>query len=831
MDVSDTPNKQGLWTPCGARYTPVWRPPSGLPTLSVDPGQASSNQVKSGPVLLFSDRPMNTLDRYIARQVAPAFLLALAILTFVLAVQPALEQAEDLLSKNVPIGTVGFLLLTLIPQALGLTIPMAFLIGVLMALGRMSGDREGVALLACGVGPLRVLRPIFAAAILLGAADFYVLTRLIPDANQLFRETTYRLVVRQGEADIKPGVFYEGFPGKVIYVRGLLPEGGGWSGVMVADTTTPDRPAVTLAETGRLELLPDERVVNLWLEGASRYLPGADQLAYDRTEDDRLRLPIDPTAVFGDGTLALTRDLAELDLAGLRRRAAELEAEGLSPHNEIMHIQQMFSFPVACFVFALLALPLGLHTRKEGKFAGFALGLGMIFVYYALLAQFEALTKGGSFPAVWARWVPNIVLGAAGLFAIWWRLKARARTLKVPLPGWLRALANRRAAGGDPSEPGTAASRAAVVIRLPAFAVPRPRLLDLYVTGRFVRILILAFAALLGLYYIGQFIELAEKLFKGNATGAMLVTFLAYSTPQFVAYLVPVATLVAVLGTIGALTRTSELTVMRACGISLYRMALPLVVISLILSGGLFILEERVLARANRVADELNDLIRGRASRTLNVANRNWLAGEDGRIYYFAFFDRSRSSLFALSIYDTTNDPYRLDAHTFVRDAVYVDEAWQVSDGWVQRFGGPDSASRRELGREPLALAPIEDFERAQVDASLMTFGEQRRHVIELRDSGYFTAPEEVALHHKLAFPLVTLVMTLLAVPFGVTTGRHGALYGIGLVIALAFGYYLLTTVFMAAGAAGLLPAMLAAWAANLLFLAAAGYLILTVRT
>lgn len=772
---------------------------------------------------------MNTLDRYLARQVVPAFLLALAILTFVLAVQPALDRAEHLLSKNVPIGTVGFLLLTLVPQALGLTIPMAFLIGVLMALGRMSGDREGVALLACGVGPLRMLRPIFVTALLLAGADFYVLTRLIPDANQLFRETTYRLVVQQGEADIKPGVFYEGFPGKVIYVRGLLPDGG-WSGVMVADTTTPDRPAVTLAQTGRLELRPEERVVNLWLEGASRYLPGADQLAYDRTEDDLLRLPIDPAAVFGDGTFALTRDLAELDISGLEARAAQRVAEGLSPHNEIMRIQQMFSFPVACFVFALLALPLGLHTRKEGKFAGFALGLGTIFVYYALLAQFEALTKGGSFPAVWARWVPNLVLGAAGLFAIWWRIKARARTVRIPYPAWMRGLPGRRAAAAGTAPPGEAPPPA-VVIRLPALALPRPKLIDLYVTGRFLRILALSFVGLLGLYYIGQFIELAEKLFKGNATGGMLLTFLAYSTPQYVAYLIPVATLVAVLGTIGALTRTSELTVMRACGISLYRMAVPLVVVALVLSGGLFLLEERVLARANRRADELNDIIRDRPSRTLNVANRNWLAGEDGRVYYFAFFDRSRSSLFALSVYDTADAPYRLESHTFVRDAVYADDAWQVNEGWVQHFAGPDSASRRALGREPLALAPIEDFERAQIDASLMTFGEQRRHVTELRDSGYFTAPEEVALHHKLAFPLVTLVMTLLAVPFGVTTGRHGALYGIGLVIALAFGYYLLTTVFMAAGAAGLLPAMLAAWAANLLFLAAAGYLILTVRT
>jgi LPS export ABC transporter permease LptG/LPS export ABC transporter permease LptF len=776
---------------------------------------------------------MQTLDRYVIRQVLPAFALALSILTFVLAVNPALDQAEDLLSKNVPVGTVGFLLLTLLPQALGLTIPMAFLIGTLMALGRMSGDREAVALLACGVSPLRLLRPVVAIAVLLGLADLYVLTRLIPDANQTFRETTYRLLVKQGAADIKPGVFYEGFPGKVIFVRTTEPDGT-WGGVMVADTTTPDRPALTLAEAGRLELLPERRMVNLWLRSASRYLPGADQQGYDRTEDDQLRLPIDPAAVFGDGTMGLTKGLAELDIAGLRAQAAERVANNESPHNEIMRIHQMFSFPVACLVFAVLALPLGLHTRKEGKLAGFTLGLATIFVYYALLAQAEGAVKGGSFPAAWARWVPNLALGGAGLVAVWWRARARGQSLSLRMPSWAGALVGRSARPAAVSVSSDAArsiARPIVVIRLPDVDVPRPRLLDVYVVKRYVRILALSFVGLLGLYYIGQFIELADKLFKGNATGRMLVTFLAYSTPQFIAYLLPVATLVAVLSTIGALTRTSELTVMRACGVSLYRVALPLVLFALLLSGGLFVLEERVLAVANRRADELNDRIRDRPSRTLNVANRNWLAGDDDRIYYFAFFDRGNRRLFALSVYDTAREPYRLVAHTFVRDATYGDAAWQAGDAWMQRFSDAEPATRTDLSGRRLDLAPIEEFGRAQVDASLMTFGEQRQHVARLKESGYSATRQEVELQQKLAFPLVTVVMTLLAIPFGVTTGRHGALYGIGLVIGLAFGYHFLTTIFTAAGAAGLLPAFMAAWAANVLFLAAAGYLLLTVRT
>jgi len=766
-----------------------------------------------------------TLDRYIVREIVPPFLIALAVFTFLLAVQPTLDYAEQLLAKSVPLGTVGILLLTLLPQALGLTIPMAFLTGTLMAMGRFSGDREGVALLACGVSPMRLLRPVLACAIVLGLADHYVLTRLIPDSNQLFREITTQLLAQKGESDIREGVFYEGFPGKVIFVRSTDAEGV-WTDVMVADTTTPDRPAITLAETARLELRPDERLVNLWMTNATRYLPGADSETYDVAHDARLRFPIEAAAVFGDGSMAVTRGPAELDMADLRALAAEREAQGLSPHNEIIRIHQMFSFPVACLVFAVLGVTLGLHTRKEGKLAGFTVGLAVIFVYYGLLAQFEALTKGESFPAEWARWIPNIVLGAAGIMAVWWKMRASGHRLSIAMPAWLTRR-KKAAAGAAPPTP----ARPVLVIRLPALSVPRPRLLDLYVSGRYLRIIALSFIGLLGLYYIGQFIELAQKLYKGSATGSMLLSYLWYSTPQFVTFLVPIATLVAVLSTIGALSRTGELTVMRACGVSLYRVALPLVLLSLLWSGGLFLIEERVLARANRVAEALEDRIRDRGPRTVNVANLNWSVEEGGRIYYYAVFDRQRDALYALSVYDTKRAPYRIETHTFARQAVFDDESWLAGPGWVQSFPADGSLKLDRFEQRNLELAEIEEFDRSQIDTTLMTYGEQRDYIAQLEASGYPVARQRVELQKKLAFPLVTVVMTLLAVPFGVTTGRRGALYGVGLAIMLAFGYWFLTTIFMAAGAATLLPATMAAWAANILFLAAAGYMLLTVRT
>ncbi len=112
-----------------------------------------------------------------------------------------------------------------------------------------------------------------------------------------------------------------------------------------------------------------------------------------------------------------------------------------------------------------------------------------------------------------------------------------------------------------------------------------------------------------------------------------------------------------------------------------------------------------------------------------------------------------------------------------------------------------------------------------------MNYAELSQYVTELQASGYNVVPYVVALQRKLAFPCVTLIMMLIAVPFAVTTGRRGAMYGIGAGIVLALVYWVTISLFAAIGSGGLLPPVLAAWAPNLVFGAAAAYLLLTVRT
>lgn len=773
---------------------------------------------------------MKTLDRYLIRETLGPFALALTLFTFLLWVQPMLKTAELLVAKGTPSGTIAYLLLTLLPQALGITVPMAFLGAVVMALGRFSGDREAVAVMACGVSPVRLVRPMLLLATVAAAATVYVLIWLMPDANQSFRTVTFALTEKMAAQDVKPRQFYEGFTNKVILIGDRRPDGT-WTEVMIADTSTPGRPSIQLAETARLVTDEKAQLVNIILSDVTSYRPLKSDDDYEVQRSSEEVTHIDPKSVFGDGG-SPNRGFNEMTIAQLDAQAAQKVAAGQSPHNEIMFKQQRFAFPLACLVFAIIGVALGVSTRKDGKLAGFAIGIGVIMAYYGIMTVFEGRTKGGAFPAVWARWMPNIILGVVGIVLLWWRTKGARRAPQISIPGWLAGWWPGTAAAPQAGS-GSNGKRVVLVIRFPELSFPRPGLMDLYVSRKYLRTVSLAFVGLLALYYIGEFIELSEKVSKGQATMPMVAEYFYYATPKFIYFVVPLATLVAVLTTLGGLARTNELTVLRACGTSLYRTAFPMLFLALVWSGVLFTLEDRVMAQSERRAEELRNTIRDRPQRTFNVANRSWLIGrKPGTLYHYAVFDVRAQTLHAFSSFETDREPYRLKQQTFATQVVHRDGAWKATDGWVRTFDADGNARRTTFKERTLTLEEEPaDFGTEQIEAAYMSYAELRTYIERLDQTGVSVAEQKVELERKVAFPFVTLVMTLIAIPLGVTAGRRGALYGIGLAIVLAVAYLMTSSLFIAFGAATLLPAALAAWATNILFATAALTMILTVRT
>jgi LPS export ABC transporter permease LptG len=368
-----------------------------------------------------------------------------------------------------------------------------------------------------------------------------------------------------------------------------------------------------------------------------------------------------------------------------------------------------------------------------------------------------------------------------------------------------------------------------LVIRVPRMRLPAPGLLDRYISQTYLRIVGLSFLALLGLFYISTFLDRSDKIFKGQATVADVATLLVYLTPRFVYFVIPIAALLSVLVTFGLLSRNSELTVMKACGISLYRTALSVVLLSLIFSATIFTLDQKILARANRHAEILDSKIRGRTARVFDALDRQWVVGKQGAIYHYSLFDPEEVVLSRLTIYQPGANAWSLAGVISAERADY-------RDGWIGRrvrIGDFSAATPKwtAMRDHPLPLESPDYFETEQPIAEMMTVAQLRRYVSELSASGLNVTALAVELQHKLAFPFVTLVMTLLAIPFGVSTGRRGALYAVGLGIILALSYWIVTSMFVALGKSGVLGPILAAWSPNVIVLGAAAYVFLTVKT
>ncbi|RPH60312.1 MAG: LptF/LptG family permease, partial [Acidobacteria bacterium] len=483
------------------------------------------------------------------------------------------------------------------------------------------------------------------------------------------------------------------------------------------------------------------------------------------------------------------------------------------------------------------ALPLGVSTRKEGKLGSFVLGGAVVCLYYFVMSIGGSLAKGHQVPPTLAAWLPNIVLGLVGAALFLRRMGTADRQIRITLPFLRRSKPSEDAVAGvpKPAVATTGNGKVVLVIRVPDFSLPGPTILDRYVVRASTHAILVAGGILLGLFYIATFLDLSDKLFKGQTTGWMILTLLWFSTPQYLYYVIPLAVLIGTLVTIGTITKNSELVVMKACGISLYRVAAPLLMLAMAGSAVLFLLEERVLALANRRADVVNNMVRGRGPRSSDSLNRRWLVGRDSRIYHYVYFDRDARALHSLSIYDLDHEQRTIAGVTFAAQATQQVRRdgdrvpWEARNGWVRRVAPQPRFEKFDT--RGVELESSRYFASEEPDAELMSYSELRDYVSALQAGGFNVVPYVVSLHRKLAFPFVTLVMTLIAVPFAVTMGRSGALYGIGAGIVLAILYWILISVFGAIGSAGLVTPLLAAWAPNILFASVALYLVLTVRT
>jgi LPS export ABC transporter permease LptF/LPS export ABC transporter permease LptG len=802
------------------------------------------------------------LDSYIVREMLAPSAIGLLVFTFVLLIDQIPRLLAVLVARSADLATILRVFLNLLPSILAVTIPMAFLLGVLLAFGRMASDSEIVALRAVGVSPSRLLVPVMAMAGLMTAITFYVHAVALPAANQAHRELVFKLIVSKVRADVRPRTFSgDLLPGQMmLYVQDIDPGTERWKNLLIHDLREPRQPKLILARSGELIIDRAQGRVRLELGAGSQHtFTTAAPGEYDRLDFAHMGFDLPVDEFLPDRRkLLLAKGDREMTLPELAAQMRALRARGRGRQEWgrfAVEWHKRFAIPTACLVFGLLGLALSLGSKKEARSSAFALSIAVIFVYYILIRLGEQAGDTGSMTPWLSMWGANLVLGA--IAAVLLALNQREAAFDPLDPrhytAWLPKVRRQAQHAGGRRAPAPRA-RPVLVVRVPRLTLRFPSLLDRYVARSWrsnVALVLLAFSAV---FFLAEFMDLVDDFQHNKVKGRTIVLYYAYHVWQILFTVAPVAVLVGVLITLGLLARRNEITAMKAGGISIYRASAPVLGMGLLASLTLYGMQEWLLPHTNKVAAGAFNVIKGRPAQSSDQFDRRWLLARDGRFYNFDYVVGQPEeaagavtpgawrgfAVYGLSVFDVDPASWQLRERLFAERALWnpANRSYDLERGWRRSTGAHPAfkafvAQRvRALGGDPGGeLEPPSYFKREEQPSDTMRFGELQRYIASLAARGFDVARLRVQLHRKLAFPMVGLVMTLLAVPFSFVVARRGALYGIGIAIVIAIVYWAVLGTFEALGNNAKLAPWLAAWAPNLLFGAAGLYLILTLDT
>lgn len=787
------------------------------------------------------------LDRYVLGETLGPLALGFSVYTFIMLVRFLFRSADMIIRRGLSPGEVGKLVLYSLPNILVLTIPMALLFGILIAIGRLASDSELVAMRACGISLFALYRPVLLLSALLGAVNLGIAGYLLPRGNHALQGQMLEIAAQTAARQIEPRVFYEEWADVVLYVFETEPGSDLWENVFLAPSAPPRTAnTLTLAASGRL--LVDEageRIV-LRLRDARTHKVDLDNPdKYELIRHDELEVVVDEQFTSRErARVSASKGVRELTLTEAVQWSRDPERPPELRRLARVEIHKKLAIPAACVVFGLFAVPLGFNNRRGGKSSGFALSIAVIMAYYVLLSNGEEWARVGAMPPWLAMWLPNLVFAALGAFLLV-RKNQDKSLLLGGIDRWIRLVASghllearrrrqkRRRIRQEARRRAVRQRTPDVVLRIPRFALRFPNLLDRYVSTLWARVFSLVTLSGVTLAVIVDLTENSDEILRSQPPAGLLFEYYSFLVLQFFFEIAPILVLVTTLVTFALLSRTNETTAVKALGLSLYRLSLPAVAAAALVSGGCVLLQAQVLPASNVRVAQLKDRIKGESTaRTYQRLDHQWLFGRGSYIFNYRHYDPAQGVIRDLHVFQF-DDTERLAGRLFAEQARWVEDRWILERGWTRTFLGDEEIAfeRFDSPRISPYNEPPEYFASEVKRPEQMRYGELERTIDELRQSGQSVPELEVELHNKIALPTLSLVMALVALPFAFRLGRRGALYGIGLSLVLGMVLLGVFAFFSTLGQVGTLPPLVAVWAPAALFAALSTYLFLGVRT
>ncbi|MFQ5829262.1 MAG: LPS export ABC transporter permease LptF [Candidatus Methylomirabilia bacterium] len=747
------------------------------------------------------------LDRYVLKELVPPFLICSALFTFFVIIDRIYQLTDLVVTKGVPFHLVLGLLLFMLPSFLVQSLPVALLVAVLVAAGRMAGDLEVVALKASGVSPLRLFRPFLLSALLVTLATGVLTLVATPSANKALQRHLIKILHTRATTGIHQRLFNTTFDRLVIYVEEVSASQMGLRGVLVSDERALNRPRIITAREGRL--LTDEeqgRITLRLIDGAVHEAGAGPARRYRYTTFGFYDINLSVEALFKRAA-RVAKPERTLALRDLVVAATPTEAgQAVTPYRVELH--KRFALPGVALVFTLIGFALGIRSHHGGRAIALGGSLAIIVGYYLLFTALEDVAFTGGLPAWLAIWAPNLLFSAFGVALL------RATTLAIPAT-WtsrLRRLAPRWHRRIPTSEtPGRLRERRAWGVG--------SRIIDRYLVRQY----LIYFGYGLGvgavLVVVVELLQTLDQFLRMKPPLHFILEYLAYKVPEGLYQGFPIVTLVATIFLFLALARHHELTALKAAGVSVYRITLPILLLGLGMSVGSLAFQEAVLPGLNARADEVKRIkIRGELPRHLQRRTQLWYRGSDTRFFRIDLLDPVGQVMDDATLLELTPE-YHVRTRLDARQARWTRQGWEFRNGVFREFGAGDQLEEIPFTRIALDVPEtLDEFTKIHRSPARMSFLELRTYLEKLRESGHRVGKYMVKLYSKLSFPLVHVIIPLVAIPFALAASGGGRVIGISLAIMLTVGYWLVDSLALSFAKADMLPPFLAAWTANVVF-------------
>jgi LPS export ABC transporter permease LptG len=772
---------------------------------------------------MFRPRFSWKLNWLLTRELLPFSIIPFIALTTLVFIQQAGKYFGIVLSFHTPAQAKLAFLGSLIPGIIVITLPVALLLGAIISCSRLSADGELTAAQSSGISPMTMALPLALIGLLATGFAIHLSTKVAPRALKSLKALRTRILLQEASAQVTPRAFTTRFPGLLVYIRDVDPKTGDWLGVFLLQRNEEQKfERLLTAERGQLRVSPSNNLEVQLYGGLSL--------------ESKLDSPTRAASAFAKSSIKPTKEtnnadseasgasLSEMSLSEVRRviKSAASDKERVQAKVEW---HKRLAFPFACMTLPLMAFVIVLRGKRLATRPRTA--VSVIFVallFYVIMVAGQSVATSGRVPTWLGVWLAHLLYSLFILYSF-----AHTNRTALSWPNWSEMFRLR-----TPVTPAAIKDLPQQRVIKSRFAMPSLsplNLINYLLVSEIAKYYLIAVAALVTTSIAFTLFDLIPSIVRSGTSFSYAASYFAYLIPQLAYYVSPFALLVAILMGCSVLARTNQLIVLAGAGQSKLRLVAAILIAVLLAGVGLWAVSDSLLPFTNREQDVRYHKIKNRQlEQTIIAFGKKWVIGQNGAIYGYQQIDE-HNALLNTTVYYLNPSTHLLDrALEFEHAAQIAPDSWQATGGSVKTVR-PDLTVDLAATRAPGLPFSIPDgsgiFKRTVNESSKMSTAELRAYINQLQSIGAPTIEPKLDLRKRLAFPFSCLTVAILALPFalGRRARRYSPVLSVAVSIAIGLFFWLLMTIFEAAGKQSNLPVSVAVWAPQVLFLAIGLYL------